>query len=218
METSSHHANLIVSSSETDADLIKQLEKRLHIKRAGNPDFTVRRYANFTIDEARELRARALARPMTDSGLMIFLLMIDNITIEAQNALLKLLEEPPEYARFYLRIPSSHLLLPTLRSRLNLLDADMGTRPNAPAAAAFIKASPSKRLAIVKSFVDDISKDKKTKRDAVNFLDDIQRAMYSGTSVRAHAAALEIIETARTYMTDRAPSIKMLLEYVALAI
>jgi len=43
------------------------------------------------------------------------------LTIPAQNALLKLLEEPPTNTRFYLTCASSSSLLPTIRSRCHIL-------------------------------------------------------------------------------------------------
>lgn len=47
-----------------------------------------------------------------------FVLAFQSLTNEAQNALLKLTEEPPAHTRIILIVPSEHLILSTLRSRL----------------------------------------------------------------------------------------------------
>ena len=84
----------------------------------------------------------------------------------------------------------------------------------------------AKRLDVVKSFMDEIAKEKRPKQDVIGFIDAIQEAVYSNAHSKSgprdglakNTKALEAIETARTYMNDRAPSLKMLLEYIALSI
>ncbi|MDP3724293.1 MAG: hypothetical protein Q8R11_01520, partial [bacterium] len=46
------------------------------------------------------------------------------LTIPAQNALLKILEEPPENVQFVLTVPHRGRLLPTIQSRLNSYHID----------------------------------------------------------------------------------------------
>ncbi|MES2314933.1 MAG: hypothetical protein V4524_03315 [Patescibacteria group bacterium] len=225
----SHHAYGLVGTTETRDELISILEKKHTITAQGNPDFYIRNYETFTIDDAREIKSLHSSRPLTDEGSIkgnngagkkIFVLTMNGITIEAQNALLKLLEEPAEYARFFLIIPSAHLLLPTVKSRLSLIgEASSSKETDADLikdAEAFIKANQSKRLDIVKTLVDAISKEKKTKQDAIDFLNAVQGLVYKEKSVKEGKLALEAIEVARNYLNDRAPSVKMLLEYVAL--
>ncbi len=217
----SHHAYGLVGTTETRDELISILEKKHKITVQGNPDFYIRKYETLTIDDAREIKSLHSNRPVSDSK-KIFVLTMNGITIEAQNALLKLLEEPAEYAHFFLVIPSAHLLLPTVKSRLSLIqgsgspqetDADLIKE-----AEAFVKANQTKRLDIVKALVDAISKEKKTKQDAIDFLNAVQEVIYKDKGAKEAKSVLEAIEVARNYLNDRAPSVKMLLEYVALSI
>ena len=117
----SHHAYCIVGGEEERLELSASLEKKHGIKAEGNPDLYDRRFASFSIDDARELKSIASTRPTEPSGKKIFIVMADSITAEAQNALLKLLEEPPEYAHFFLVLPSAHILLPTVKSRISFV-------------------------------------------------------------------------------------------------
>jgi len=249
----SHHAYCLVGGSSVKDELISILAKDLKVKTHGNPDFFDYSYETFTIDDARQIKGLASTRPVTDSndptnskgsagaGKKIFVLQMNGITVEAQNALLKLLEEPPEYAHFFLIIPSAHLLLPTVKSRMVVIQIenrkeqivkrssnDSGHRGFDAVARAeeFVKMSISKRLDLVKSLMEDISKEKRTKQDAIDLINAIQEAIYSRAhsmadlkdSLAKDSKALEAVEIARAYMNDRAPSLKMLLEFVAMSI
>lgn len=215
-----HHASLLIGSEETRAELVSILEKKHKIETRGNPDFFDLRYIIYGITDARMLIDLASTRPVDPKGLKIFILTMNGITVEAQNALLKLLEEPAEYVRFFLIVPSAHLLLPTVRSRMSMLsNGDASAKGSAlpqKEANEFVSASAAKRLEIIKDLMDDISKEKKTKQDAIELLNSIESVLYEKSGVREARASFEAIDTARKYLNDRAPSVKMLLEYVAL--
>ncbi len=213
----SHHAHYLVGGDLMRAEIISILESHHSILIQANPDFFDRNYQTFAIDDAREVKTFHGMRPVTEVGKKIFVLQMNGITVEAQNALLKLLEEPAEYAHFFLIIPSTHLLLPTVKSRMSLLE--IGTDINSElsgSAKKFVTLSKAKRLDEIKKLVEDITKEKKTKQDAIDFLNAIQAVIYEEKGVKEGKSTLEVIETARMYIHDRAPSVKMLLEYVAL--
>lgn len=223
LKSLSHHAYYLIGANSVRADLLSILEKKHGVASQANPDFFDRTYETFTIDDAREVKAFHGTRPVDSSGKKIFVLQMNGITVEAQNALLKLLEEPADYAHFFLIVPYAHLLLPTVKSRMTLLDLskNKSTEKNIGSglfeyAKKFVASSKAKKLEEVKKFMDDISKEKKTKQDAVNLLDAIQAVVYEEKGVKQGKSELEAIETARKYIHDRAPSVKMLLEYVAL--
>jgi DNA polymerase III delta prime subunit len=206
--------------------------------RTGNQDFFERKYETFTIDHARELKLVHEMRPVINDGKKIFVISVDGITVEAQNALLKLLEEPAEYAHFFLIVPAVHLLLPTVQSRLSFVDVGKAgdlkgssglkksgarlndEKKNLPESQVeskkFLSLDTAKRLEFVKKFVDDISKEKRTKRDAIDFLYAVQVHIRKEKGVKVGAKSLESTELALKYVNDRSPSLKMLLEYVAL--
>ena len=216
----SHHAYVIVGGAAEHDDLILALSKKHKIKLAGNPDFTDRKYETFSIDDARALKSLAETRPALAGGFRIFIVTTNGVTVEAQNALLKLLEEPGEHARFFLIVPSAHLLIPTIRSRVQILGsvAAMQSADGSEAvkaAKAFLAAPVKKRLDLVKELMDQIAKEKKSKQDAVDLLNALEEQVHAA-GLKKNAAALESLLLAGTYATDRAPSMKMLLEYVAL--
>lgn len=218
----SHHAYALIGDEAIHAELLETLEKQHKIAKQGNPDFFDRTYTTLTIDDSREVKAFAETRSVSESGKKIFVLLMTGITIEAQNALLKLLEEPPAYARFFLILPSAHLLLPTVKSRLSLIMAESKNTiqkysKTSSEAEKFLALAPAKRLDYIKSFMEEITKERRPKQDALDLLNGLQEAVHA-KGVKGNMKQLEAIELARTYMNDRAPSLKMLLEYVALSV
>jgi hypothetical protein len=76
------------------------------------------------IDEVRSLIEEAYKTPLSGDE-RIFILAYRSYTEQSQNALLKLLEEPPKTARFFLVTERPDMLLPTLRSRLMVMDSEL---------------------------------------------------------------------------------------------
>ncbi len=219
LKSLSHHAYALIGRALLRAELLALLEEEHSIQIQGNPDMYDRSFETFTIDDARELKSAHETRPVTEAGKKIFILSMNAVTVEAQNALLKLFEEPSEYAHFFVIIPSAHLLLPTVKSRIRIIeDRSRSKGKGSMEAEAFVSTSVPGRLEIVKALLDDISKEKKTKQDAIEFLDAVQRSIYKNDGPVKGNAALRAIESARRYIDDRAPSLKMLLESVALNI
>ena len=223
LKTLSHHAYLLIGSDAIHAELLSILEKKHNISTSTGQDFFDQSYEHMTIDEVRDIKIAHSMRPVEENGKKIFIIRAHMIGHEAQNALLKMLEEPAEYAHFFLIVPSASLLLPTVKSRMKAVIQDSGFKIQDDAqdelveeAKKFLKMSPAKRLDMIKKVTEDIKKEKKTKQDVINFLNAIQMVVYKEKGVTEGKLALEAIEQTRNYMQDRSPSVKMLLEYVAL--
>ena len=74
------------------------------------------------VDEVRELMDYLSRRPYEGRWHVAIVERADKMTPSAQNALLKTLEEPPEYAVIMLLTSNADALLPTIRSRCVRLD------------------------------------------------------------------------------------------------
>jgi hypothetical protein len=175
-----------------------------------------------------------------DGGKKIFIIETNSITPEAQNALLKVFEEPQANAHFFVIIPSAEILLPTLRSRMMILRHTAGQNGNtndtrashdmqtgatggfAKSAEAFIKMPLKDRIKFADDLAADISDEKKTKQDAMHFLSGLEVVLAlsfkKNTEQKKLSSKLEAVIRTRDYMQDRSPSIKQLLEYVALSV
>ena len=76
----------------------------------------------FKIALVREMKDDAYIIPNEASRKVYILKSADKMNVQAQNALLKLIEEPPSYARFILECESSSAMLETILSRVSLFD------------------------------------------------------------------------------------------------
>ena len=76
---------------------------------------------DITVSQVREVRSDAYIRP-NEAGRKVYILEnAQTMNGSAQNALLKLLEEGPAYAAFLLLSDNAGAMLPTVRSRCELL-------------------------------------------------------------------------------------------------
>mgnify|MGYP000878485662 FL=1 len=84
-----------------------------------NPDFyeVVSEKASIGVDSIREMQNDVANRPSYGNHKVYFIDGAEKMTTQAQNCLLKTLEEPPEYTIILLSVTSFEALLPTIQSR-----------------------------------------------------------------------------------------------------
>ena len=91
----------------------------LEFDNSNNPDLTIIEPDgnNVKIEQIRELNRKVVEKPIVSTKKVYIINDGQNITKEAQNALLKTLEEPPEYVTIILITTSESAFLPTIKSR-----------------------------------------------------------------------------------------------------
>src|SRR3989344_3047228 len=124
----------------------------LGLKDKHSPDVHIRHYEMFGIEEARDIGRLASLRSV--AGQALFVLGISSITSEAQQALLKLFEEPQRGITFVLLVPHGALLA-TLRSRCLPYPHKLEDTAEAGSAAEFLSNPPKGRRAMVAEFLDE---------------------------------------------------------------
>ena len=84
-----------------------------------NPDFSILEPDgnSIKIDQIRELTKKVYEKPVVSSKKVYIINDSDYMTKEAQNSLLKTLEEPPEYVTIILITSNENSFLPTIKSR-----------------------------------------------------------------------------------------------------
>ena len=73
------------------------------------------------VSEVRQIQEKLLLKPVECNYKVYIFRNAQNLTEQAQNALLKIFEEPPKYVVFLLLCKNYKLLLPTIVSRSNLI-------------------------------------------------------------------------------------------------
>ena len=88
-----------------------------------NPDFSIIEPDgnSIKIEQIRELQKKIQEKPIISNNKVYIIDDADMMTQEAQNCLLKTLEEPPEYATIILIGSNENLFLPTIKSRCMIL-------------------------------------------------------------------------------------------------
>jgi len=94
---------------------------------------------NILVDQIRELKKDVIVVPNDTDRKAYVINDADTMNISAQNALLRILEEPPAHAVFILKTDNPSALLPTVRSRC--VELKYPREPDAPGAAAMDAAN-----------------------------------------------------------------------------
>jgi DNA polymerase-3 subunit delta' len=212
-----HHSYFLHSFKDSVKELKEYLKEKFGIEHTQNPDFFYEKYDSLGIDESRAIKDLHLNRSFEEGKKRIFIIETSGITHEAQNSLLKIFEEPNEETHFFLIMPSIDLLLPTLRSRLMVLNEknEKQNKDLIKEAESFLKLSKKEKVDYVDVLAKKISDDEATKLDAMEFLAALELVLYK--NLGPETQGLKAILKARNYLNDRSPSIKQLLEFVALS-
>lgn len=109
MDKSDHHAILVTAESISSAQISPSLKRQ-------DADIQHFVFDRMGIDDARLLSVTATRKPVVHD-VRVLVIYTNEVTTEAQNALLKLFEEPPLTTRFVVVMAAPDKLLPTLLSR-----------------------------------------------------------------------------------------------------
>lgn len=217
-----HHAYLIEVLPQdflaVQAEVLVGVDK-------GVTEIKVHEQIGLGIDVARDLIDTYTKSVLNGVERRIVFIVAQSLTNEAQNALLKFFEEPRPGNHFILCVYSSLNLLPTFRSRFEILDLKVSSDTSVRVADAqkFVdKLNPAERLKAVTKMAEDLAEEKITKSDILQFLNSLEDVL--GNKLRKSTASnssnllssLEAVVLAEKHILDRSSSAKILLEHVAL--
>ena len=162
------------------------------------------------IDDVRKLIATAAQAGVTKDG-RVFVIVTQNIPVEAQNALLKLFEEPPRDAQFLVVIPDENMLIPTLRSRVQVTDAKSSVDAYSEDFTTFLGMSQKERMDHIASLA---------KAKSVSIMTTIvnDTARYAAAQLPKETDLAKTAVFVQSYFGTPGASKKMLLEELALSL
>ena len=231
----SHHAYYVSGEIEQGvARAQRYVQDGLGISVTANPDVMHLRYGLLSVDDARKIRSMAELSP-TFGDRKVLVISASRLFHEAQNALLKLFEEPPAGTVLILVIPSEGMLLPTLRSRLLVLP---GVGPHASEdievisteTKEFLKAGKVEREKIVTKIVDRSKSDKDDEKQAarlsaIRLVEGLMRDMHikwqnekDMSKQKELQALLEDLQTFLPILHERSAPLKLIFEHLLLVV
>ena len=237
-----HHAYLLCGEAEmckkqafevADAILNTNTISRQPLGIRANPDFLYKRFGLFGINDSHNLTSWAATKSFSGKG-KVFVMEVFSFNMESSNALLKTLEEPNEKNHFFIIVSSVENVMPTLRSRLTVIDLRLGSSASksdleAELPSEFLKSLPNKRLEIVKKILaknenenELLSESSANKQKAFQLLSVLEflleKDLISPDKGKKAAAALEELSRSGQFISDRGSSPKIILEHLALAL
>ncbi len=165
------------------------------------------------IDNARELISWAQT---PYEGAKVALLSFHTITLPAQNALLKIIEEPRSGVRFILVTTNIEAIIPTLYSRLNHVSLTESTQPADKGVVLFLTTIHSERIKLpyIASLITQTDEEGRKDREGIrSFILSIVSVGHSYKEIQPYTE--ELLEMA-SYAGDPSASGKALIEYLAL--
>lgn len=199
-----HHAQLFTCSLE---DVLAH-----HIDATQpSPDLDIISCEQLNIAQTRRLKTLSQQRPVVLAK-RYFVIHTGSVAREAQHALLKLFEDPPQTAQFLLVMQNPQELLPTLRSRLHEVSRQR-EKVTLHEFTAFLKLPYGERL----QEIDRQTKTEAGKAWARQLL--IQMEVWVAEKTpKEKKALLPDISFVLQYRRQNGASLKMLLEHVALVL
>jgi DNA polymerase III delta prime subunit len=207
-----HHAYLVEGSLSQFEALLQSARSLFGFSKEGDPDVHIKVEEKFSIEDVRDLAAEASLKSI--SGRALYVLSLGSISHDAQQAMLKLFEEPKVGVIFVVLTPPGSIM-PTLRSRFAEYPEKLEEKLANPAATKFLAASGKERSAQITALLKDDEGVKERVRELLNGLEWI---FYKKIKTEEGKKALEEIMVVRGYISDRSASLKMLLEHLAIAL
>lgn len=212
-----HHAYLLEGNQSILEDLLSYFDTELKFNTKSNPDFYLKNFDTFRIEDARELNK--IKDEKSFSGDKKILLIITNsILREAQNAMLKMFEEPIENTYFFLIIKNKNTLLPTFLSRFYFVDLNKSNLEFEKEVEKFLKMNLKEKIDFIKVFTEKEDEEESDyvapRHKALAFLDTLESKLYENKT--KNYEAFEKIFITRSYLRDHSSSAKTLLEALAL--
>jgi hypothetical protein len=125
-----------------------------------------------------------------------------------------MLEDPSPDTIFFLILPPQTELLPTLRSRLNILSFPDSFRENV--ALKYYRSTLSARLKHVQGLLQDLKDERISRIDILNFVLDLEKVVASGKQ-RKKQSIIDL-EKAVMYLKEESPSVRVILEHLSVVL
>jgi len=151
-------AAALLCGERNSFDSCEKCQSCLLFKSGTNPDFfvLVSEGRSIGVDEIRRMQQDVSIRPMYSAKKVYLIEEADKMTVQAQNCLLKTLEEPPGYAVIILTTKNSNSLLETIKSRSILYNFRKNTNEEVKTCVQQINVDNVSGIDFIVSYADGV--------------------------------------------------------------
>ena len=220
-----YHSYVIEGEPKTTAEeLLKFLE--VHIgKDFNNEDLFFHIYESFAMDDSREIKDWH-SKLGVMNGKKVCIIATKFINREAEQTLLKIIEEPAEDTHFFIIVPDASLLSATILSRVHIVKIEQKSDKDIKKEVVnFIACNKTKRIDSVALIIKN-NKDEENSGQlryyATSFVTELEAIFYEkfkkDKNNKETIFILEELQKSRNYLSTPGASVKMILEHLALVI
>jgi len=223
-----YHSYVVEGEPYTTArELLKFLEVR-GVAPNQSPDVLYQVYESFTMDDSSQIKEWH-SQLGVGKNKRVCIIATKFINREAEQTLLKIIEEPALNTHFFIVVPDSGVLLGTILSRVHVIKTEISNKSDdtdlRKIVSEFIKSNPSDRIKKVAKIIDD-NKDKENSGQiryyATSFVNEIESIYYQkftkDKNNKQIIFTLGELQKGREYLSTPGASVKMILEHLALVI
>ena len=212
-----HHAYIVEGDVETSRREVFSYIKENFSLIPGHADMFILSYPDLGVSNVDEIISANLRKPAI-GGKKFLIIDFLSISHQAQNSLLKTLEEPQQNTHIFLLTQSSAVFLPTVLSRVHVVSySDSKHRIDSKLterALTYLTSSLAERLELVKEILKEKEDELVDDGYIQSFVFELERQSYS----RIETKDLNPFLTIDEYIRDASSSNKLLLEYLSLSL
>ena len=193
-----------------------------------SPDVLCQFYESFTMEDSGPIKEWHSSLGIS-KGKKVCIIGAKFINREAEQTLLKIIEEPGANTHFFIIVPDSSLLLDTILSRAQLIkiiqpknEVEIKIQKDVK---TFLAKSPKERIDMIAIMIKE-NKDEENSGQlrfyATQFVNEIETVLYEKFKKNRNDEKVKFIlgelQKSRDYLSSSGASVKMILEHLALVI
>lgn len=214
------HAYLIYGDRQEHARELESYFKKKEITTDQNPDVFLFEKNQFGIGEVRTITS-IVSKTNTRLPNKYITISTDAFTVEAQNALLKTIEEPDSPTVFFILVPESSFILETILSRVQVVHTETQNNHD-DLLINFLKSEFTDRMDLLNIFYVEQDGEKKStlqKGRLSLFLNELEKhlALLVSSKTISSDVFMDYIDITQ-YVLDRSSSGKQILEYISMRV
>ena len=204
-----HHVYILENWTEKDILEVTDEIKKVLVKDVDVNDIFFDNFGNLNIKEVRNIKEKAYISAI--KKVKLFFIKISDITREAENALLKLFEEPPSNSHFFIFSPDIKFSKTILSRVIKIKGQNDEENQDIK---KFLKMSIGEKIEMAKK-ISDKTKEDRDKNEILDFLSALEKEIINRNSKdKKISGILREIEISKNFLRDKSASIKMILENI----